>query len=265
MLKFWRKRATASPNAGARLPDGLRIYAIGDIHGRADLLEVLSTRISADLVDFPHANATAIFLGDYIDRGLQSADVLSRLAGGDFPLPFHALRGNHEEMLFNFLATPDYLEGWRYSGGLETLHSFGIDFREALMKRNHVAIRERAVKAIPEPSLRFVSSTVTSLTLGDYFFCHAGVRPGIALEAQKPADLLWIRDDFIRSRDLFEKMIVHGHTPVSEVDVQPNRINVDTGAYLTGKLSCLVLEDDTHRVLSTASEGANTSREGRRS
>jgi serine/threonine protein phosphatase 1 len=255
MMKFLTRRSNRAAPSAARVPSGIRIYAIGDIHGRADLLDHMSRLIAADLEASPHSGARALFLGDYIDRGLQSAEVLNRLARRDFPLPFSALRGNHEEMLLNFLKAPAQLDGWRHAGGLETLHSFGIDFREALMKRDYNTICQRLKTALPDASLAFVTSTLTSLTEGDYFFCHAGVRPGIPLDQQRAADLLWIRDDFIRSRDMFDKIIVHGHTPVEEVDVKPNRINVDTGAYLTGKLSCLVLEDDTQRTLTTSPNG----------
>lgn len=251
-----RKREEAKPAAApevpvAWIPAGLRVYAIGDIHGRADLLDEIARKIDADLKAKPVANATAVFLGDYVDRGPRSRQMLERLAARDFPIPFVALRGNHEQMMLNFLADPAYLATWRQFGGFEALHSFGIDLRDAREGKGYEAVHAELLDALQPQARTFLEGIGTSHQCGDYFFCHAGVRPNVPLQAQQDKDLLWIRDDFLSSAAYHGKVIVHGHTPVSEPDERPNRINIDTGAYMSGRLTCLVLEENTRRFLST--------------
>jgi serine/threonine protein phosphatase 1 len=235
----------------ASLPDGHRIYAIGDIHGRADLLDSIAREIEADLSSAPVATATAVFLGDYVDRGPHSSRVLERLAHRDFPVPFVALRGNHEQMLLTFLADPAFLSTWRQFGGLEALHSFGVDLRDAREGRGYDRAHAELVEAMSPEVRDFLEQTATSFQAGDYFFCHAGVRPNVPLASQLDKDLMWIRDDFLRSPAYHGKVVVHGHTPVGEPDLRPNRINIDTGAYVSGRLTSLVLEGKSRRFLST--------------
>ena len=234
------------------LPEGLRVYAIGDIHGRLDLLEALARRIEADLKAAP-TPAVTIFLGDYIDRGPDSAGVLDRLARRDFPTEFLALRGNHEEVMLKFLEDPDILESWRNYGGLESLHSYGVDVCPALRGTGYEAIRNSFLQRLPRSHVRFLRDTAHSATFGDYFFCHAGARPGVPLDEQRPRDLLWIRDDFLAFRGGWDRVVVHGHTPVAEPELLASRINVDTGAFASSILTAVALEGSQRRIISTAS------------
>lgn len=239
-----------APKASASIEAGLRLYVIGDVHGRLDLLDDLSKQIAADLDDAP-ADVLTIFVGDYIDRGRESAGVIDRLNRGEFPTPFHALRGNHEEILLKFLEDESVLESWRKFGGLETLHSYGVDVSEAMRGRGYDSARKRLLELMPETHRRFLEGTDLFATHGDYFFVHAGVRPGVPVHLQNADDLLWIREEFLRFRGQFDKVVVHGHTPVDAPDVQANRINVDTGAFATSVLTALVLEGADRRFLQT--------------
>ena len=166
-----------------------------------------------------------------------------------FPTPYVALKGNHEKLLESFLVDPAVGKHWRRLGGPETLHSYGVPVSGFMMGKNFAEVADRLRDAIPAEHLSFLRSLKTSLTHGKYFLCHAGVRPGVPLESQQEEDLLWICDEFLSSKIDFGKIIVHGHTPVSEPHVLPNRINIDTGAFATGRLTCVVLEGDGHRFL----------------
>jgi serine/threonine protein phosphatase 1 len=241
---FRRKR----PVTRAAAPAGTRIYAIGDIHGRQDLLEEISALISDDLVDAP-SDVLTIFLGDYIDRGPHSSQIIETLAQRRFPTPFHALRGNHEKVILDFLEHEGALESWRNFGGLETLHSYGVNVASVMRGEGYGAAREALIQNLPNHHRAFFENTKLSLSFGDYFFCHAGVRPGTPLVQQSAEDLLWIREDFLVYDGYFDKTIVHGHTPVSAPEIKPNRINVDTGAYATSVLTAVVLEGSERRFL----------------
>lgn len=240
----------ASATAPAATPGGMRIFVVGDLHGRADLLDDLARRIENDLKSAP-ANVATVFLGDYIDRGPQSAAVLDRLSRGAFPTPIVALRGNHEQTMLDAFDDESVFEAWRQLGGLETLVSYGVDVSQLMRGQGYEAARAQTLEKTPATHREFLNSLPLRHELGDYFFCHAGVRPGVPLARQAAADLLWIRHEFLDSSAFHGKMIVHGHTPVSKPDIRPNRINIDTGAYATGVLSCLVLEGATRRVIST--------------
>ena len=221
--------------------ENTRLYVIGDIHGRLDLLDQLIARIKHD-AKVHGTNCLTVTLGDYIDRGPDSRGVLDRLLSNPFPGPYVALKGNHEELLEKFLHDPSSGDRWRNNGGLETLHSFGIPVAELMVGRNYdeVAAQLRALMS-PENE-KFLGSLRTSLTFGHYFMCHAGVRPGVPLERQADEDLLWIRYEFLNSQIDFGKIVVHGHTPVDKPESLPNRINVDTGAIATGHLTCVILD-----------------------
>lgn len=242
-------RPRMSPESDAEAAS--RIYAIGDIHGRLDLYDKLSSIIADDLRAHPAAQASAVFLGDYIDRGPQSYGVIDRLAKGQFAIPFVALRGNHEAVVIEFLEDESRLDEWRHYGGLETLTSYGVDVREAMRGRGFAQTREAFLKRAPREHIDFFMRTQLGHAQGNYFFAHAGVRPNVPLAAQEERDLLWIRGAFLDHRGPFEKVVVHGHTPKEEPENLPNRINVDTGAYATGKLTCVVLDGDRRRFLST--------------
>lgn len=256
---FWKriggrlKGLTGGSPRETGLPEGLRIYAVGDIHGRDDLLAELHDRIAADAARVPSATNILIYLGDYIDRGLQSKQVLDRLTGNRLAGFEHVfLKGNHELAMLQFLGDAAFGKTWKYYGGLETLHSYGI---QELTRTDDPAAFERArehlLEALPEAHRNFLETLGISREFGGYFFAHAGVRPGIALQRQIEEDLLWIRDDFLHSGASFGKVVIHGHTPSEEVVVKANRIGIDTGAYMTGVLTALVLEGQGRRFIQT--------------
>jgi serine/threonine protein phosphatase 1 len=227
-----------------RIPDGTRIYAVGDVHGRADLLSAVLRRIDADFKVSPIADPIQVFLGDYIDRGPHSREVLDLLIGRAQNHPVRCLKGNHEAFAERFLDDPALLPDWSQWGGADTLLSYGVTPAITQEPRAYEAIAEAFRQALPESHRRFIDGLDLSFGCGDYFFVHAGVRPGIPLDKQRPQDLLGIRDEFLLHEEDFGKVVVHGHTPVPEPDIRPNRINIDTGAYATGRLTCLVLEGD---------------------
>ena len=242
-------------SAAPKISAGWRLYVIGDIHGRLDLLNDLERRIKRDLESAP-AHVLTIFLGDYVDRGGNSAGVIERLASDDFCTPICALRGNHEEIFLGFLDDPSVLGYWKQFGGLETLHSYGVNVAEAMRGVGYEKAREALVSVLPFSHRQFLQGTRSSYEMGDYFFCHAGVRPGVVLDRQTPEDLLWIRSEFLNFEGFFEKFIVHGHSPVPQPEIKPNRINVDTGAYASSVLTALVLEGASRRFLTANGRGA---------
>ncbi len=248
----FRRKTPAQPAMTAAVPEGQRVYAIGDIHGRLDLLDRLHQQISVHVAARPAAHNVLVYLGDFVDRGPQSAGVVDRLVSGPLAGFDHVmLCGNHEEMLLSFLADPDAGSTWRQLGGLETLLSYRVPVNEVMQSGGYARLADAFRSMLPAEHQRFFGSLRTSLTIGDYFFCHAGIRPGIALEHQSKRDLLWIRAEFLDSDADHGRVIVHGHSPVEQVEVHRNRINVDTGAYATNRLSCVVLEQDFREILST--------------
>ena len=239
----WKALAHVQRNR-PRVPEGARIYAVGDVHGRADLLAALLARIDDDLKAHPIAQPIQVLLGDYIDRGPHSRQVIDLLITRQREHDALFLRGNHEVYALQALANPAVLSEWKRMGGFDTLLSYGVN---PSSRTDTKADRDTVIafrQVLPESHRRFFESLTLSFTCGDFFFAHAGVRPGIPLPQQYQQDLLWIRDDFLFYEEDFGKIIVHGHTPVSEPDIRPNRINIDTGAYATGRLTCLVLEGD---------------------
>jgi serine/threonine protein phosphatase 1 len=227
------------------LPDGLRIYAVGDVHGRADVLKQLFSRIDEDLKEHNKAAETIhVFLGDYIDRGPDSAAVLDLLIERGRTHRIFCLKGNHETYLFEFLENPRIFKLWSQYGALATLAAYGLAPKVSATPKEQAELAARLRDAMPESHSQFLAGLKLSFTCGDYFFVHAGVRPGTPLSRQREDDLLWIRDDFLSHEEPFEKIIIHGHTPVKEPEVRQNRINIDTGAYATGRLTCLKLEGD---------------------
>jgi serine/threonine protein phosphatase 1 len=226
-----------------------RLYVIGDIHGRADLLEGMIEAIGRDLARHPIADALTVTVGDYIDRGPDSRGVVERLRGNPFASPFVALKGNHEALLAAFLRDASVADRWRHLGGLETLHSYGVDVAPMMRGRGYERAAEALRTRLPQEHAAFFGSLATSLTAGRYFVCHAGVRPGVPLARQSEADLLWIRDECLGSNADFGKIVVHGHTPTEQPEIRANRINVDTGAFMTGRLTCAVLEETEIRFL----------------
>lgn len=238
-------------SSGPPLTEGIRLYAVGDIHGRLDLLERILELIAEDGENSADRKIL-VFLGDYVDRGPSSKGVLDRLLQ---PMPegfeIHYLKGNHEHSLLGFLADPSLYQMWRRYGAMECLQSYGVHPPVHDDKDAFVYARDELASAMPPAHLQFLNGLEMSFEIGDYFFVHAGVRPGIPLHRQSPEDMMWIREDFLGSTMNFGKVVVHGHTPTATPSVRPNRIGVDTGAYVSGHLSCAVLENGTCRFLHT--------------
>jgi serine/threonine protein phosphatase 1 len=228
-----------------RLPDGVRIYAVGDVHGRADLLQSLLTVIDADIERSRPEQAIQVFLGDYVDRGPDSRGTLDLLIERRARFETVCLKGNHEVFLLEVLKNPAKLQDWRHYGGLLTLASYGIRPSMNPSPEEQVELIAELQRAIPPEHLAFLQQLPSSYVCGDFFFVHAGVRPRVPLEKQRDEDLLWIRDEFLNSDERFSKYIVHGHTPVASPDIRPNRINIDTGAYATGNLTLLTIQGDS--------------------
>jgi Calcineurin-like phosphoesterase len=229
----------------AKLPDDVRVYAVGDIHGRLDLLDELLSHMDAHLAANPIARPVDVFLGDYVDRGPASRDVIDRLIARRTMGSVVCLKGNHELLLRQFMEDPATLEEWGKYGGLATLMSYGLAPPVKADSNGQVKLATEFNQQMPESHRHFLDTLELSFTCGDFFFAHAGVRPGIALRTQRAEDLLWIRDDFLLHEQPFGKVVVHGHTPVAQPEIRSNRINIDTGAYATGRLTCLVLERNT--------------------
>jgi serine/threonine protein phosphatase 1 len=226
-----------------------RIYAIGDIHGRLDLLDQVIGKIDLDMKRAPCAQAFTVTLGDYLDRGPNSRGVIDRLLQNPFPTPFIPLKGNHEELFEDFIRNPSIGSQWRHLGGLETLHSYGVPVKLLMLGKGFGEAANLLQEKVPQAHFEFLKSLKTSTSSESFFLCHAGVRPGIPLDRQDARDLLWIREEFLNSAMDFGKRVVHGHTPADRPEVLANRINIDTGAYMTGRLTCLVLEGERHRFL----------------
>ena len=232
-----------------RVPDGTRVYCVGDIHGRDDLLDEMAERVKADMEGQSFDHVVTVFLGDYVDRGLGSMRVVERLSRSEWPTPIIALAGNHEDLLMAFLEDEGVLEAWRSLGGLETLHSYGVDVGSGMAGRDFKKIQAAFAARFPEHHRHFLETLKISTAIGDYFFCHAGVRPGVPLDRQDRDDLLNIRDAFLFSEAEHGKLVVHGHTPSVAPEIRSNRIGIDTAAYATNRLTCLVLEKDERRFL----------------
>lgn len=234
------------------VPANTRVYAVGDIHGCHDLLDRLLDSIHSDLDAYPSPRPVFVFLGDYIDRGPQSRETLDRLMDHAAHFESIFIRGNHESMILGALFDRSRLDQWLRFGGISTLLSYGMepDFIES--NKSKLAVVQGVFQQIfPGKHYRFLRGMQDSFALGDYFFAHAGTRPGVALERQKTADLHWIRDDFLSSAYDYGRIIVHGHTPVNSVDVRANRINIDTGAFATGRLTCLVIDHEGLAAIET--------------
>lgn len=225
----------------AQTPPGLRLYAIGDVHGCIEPLEAVHEWIEADLKASPPEDYRIIHVGDYMDRGPDSRGVLDFLierSAGDGRLV--NLLGNHD-LMFALARTPDsrMRRIWIGNGGVETLDSYDLTLDQFL---DMLSSGEGVSSRIPDEHFAFIEDLPASIRFGDYIFVHAGIKPGVPLDRQSPDDLLWIREPFLRDGREHEGVIVHGHTPVRRVDVRANRIGIDTGAVFGGHLTCLVLD-----------------------
>ena len=234
----------------AAVPKGSRIYAIGDIHGRADLLAVLLATIVKDR-ESAGRDCSLIFLGDYVDRGPESRQVIERLLAPPPGFKVCYLRGNHDHVPLSFLGDPTRYRFWREYGGEETLLSYGVAPPRSDDEKELREASDRFRQALPAHHFAFLNALELSVQIGDYYFVHAGVRPGIPLDRQIAEDQMWIRDDFLSSSKPFGATIVHGHTPTEKPVLAAHRIGVDTGAYITGRLTAAVLEGTECRFLQT--------------
>ncbi|WP_024506549.1 metallophosphoesterase family protein [Bradyrhizobium sp. ARR65] len=243
-----RRSATDSPSIAHSTPAETRIYAVGDVHGRADLLSETMERIDEDLWRRPVSYAVEIYLGDYVDRGPDSKEVIDLLATRLVRNNAVCLRGNHEELLERFLYDPAILSSWLKLGAMQTLASYGVSLRHDGTESNY-DLHQRFCRAFPKAHALFLKCLKPWICCGDYLFVHAGIRPNVPLDRQTMRDLLWIRSEFLDSPRDHGKLIVHGHTPVPHPDVRSNRINIDTGAWRSGILTCVILEDTSIQFL----------------
>lgn len=242
--KLFRNRTRVTTPGAPAVPPGTVVWAVGDIHGRFDLLLPLVETIAADLHGCGAERKLVIFLGDYIDRGPDSRGVLRLLAGlsASQGVEWRFLKGNHEQAMLEFLDDPSAGARWCEYGGDRALHSWGLRppelaHRTEAWARVAADLRHKLTKAERD----FLAGLELSVTVGDYFFAHAGARPGLALDRQSAADLMWIRQSFLDSRTAFERVVVHGHTPTARVHADQRRIGIDTKAYDSGVLTALRL------------------------
>jgi serine/threonine protein phosphatase 1 len=254
--RSWIRRRLADgdgpPAAPPTVPPGTRVYAIGDVHGSVGLLRSLYSLIENDAKSLGPSGArpTLVLLGDYVDRGPDSRGVVDLLLTPPAGFDQHLLMGNHEQALLRFLDEPESGRDWLLQGGAETLASYGVApglGSADRLRRMAGALADR----MPAPHRTLLRALKPWMAIGDYAFVHAGVEPGVPLEAQTTDALLWIREPFLGSARWHGRMIVHGHTVVPEPEFHPNRIAIDTGAYATGVLTCLVLEGADRRLLRT--------------
>ncbi|MBS0520742.1 MAG: metallophosphoesterase [Proteobacteria bacterium] len=247
-------RGEARSNRIGKLPAGEAVYAVGDVHGRLDLLQDLLDLIMDDARHASDARRSLVFLGDYIDRGLESRAVLDLLLRDPLPgFDTIRLKGNHEDALLSFLDGRTDGRDWLTFGGLETLMSYGVSLRSRPQTDDAIgSLRLSAKAAIPKGHVDLMRACRLYHQAGDYVFVHAGVRPGVPLERQSATDMMWIRDVFLNSREpLPGHVVVHGHTICDQPQDRRYRINIDTGAFASGRLTCLVLRDADRRFLCT--------------
>jgi len=254
MTNSWFHRI-GHPKERGFAPERTRIYAVGDIHGRVDLLRELHDKICADAEGKQFSRKVIVYLGDYIDRGEGSKEVVDLLIAetlADAGFESKCLLGNHERSMLDFLRDTASGPNWVIYGGESTLLSYGVGHpRGNGMDDRWALIQNRLRDGIPPAHLEFFESLEPGHIEGGYLFVHAGIRPGVALEKQDLMDMIWIRDDFLNSKADHGFCVVHGHTVATEPDIQSNRIGIDTGAYSSGTLTCLVLEGRARRFIQT--------------
>jgi serine/threonine protein phosphatase 1 len=224
-------------------PRGHRAYVVGDIHGRLDLLEQLLCMIESDVHTRPKSENVVVFLGDLIDRGPSSAQVVERLRLYQPTFGRTAfIKGNHEEVMLRVLrGEGQLLKQWVKFGGAECIRSYGLDPAALVHLPSRQAVRA-LLKAVPDAHLRFLRTFIDSFAFGSYLFVHAGIRPGVPVRDQSEVDLRWIRQPFLEDASDHGFIIVHGHTITGEPDVRSNRIGLDTGAYMSGVLTALRID-----------------------
>jgi serine/threonine protein phosphatase 1 len=260
--KLFNRRPVARLRRRTSTPEGTVAWAVGDIHGRLDLLSPLVDAMIADLDASTASRKLLIFLGDYIDRGPDSKGVIDLLSSlrsrGMYEL--HFLRGNHEDRMEAFLTDPELGPGWCDYGGREALASYGVTPPfDKTDTAGWAAACEALNAAVDDRQRAFLAGQEYSFTLGDYFFAHAGAQPGVPLHHQDPQQLMWVRQAFLNHPAPFERVVVHGHTPAETVHADDRRIGLDTGAYATGVLTALRLEGETRELMQTASAAGQVS------
>jgi serine/threonine protein phosphatase 1 len=249
----------SQPPGRRRSTEGRLVYAVGDVHGSLDLLEALLAEIARDALESrPAWRPLLIFVGDYVDRGPASAQVLDLLVSlsGSPAFEVRALKGNHEEAMLRFLDDPWFGPTWVQFGGAETLASYGVAAPTSDDGSAWAAAREALANSLPPSHLEFLSNLELLVKVGDYVFVHAGLDPDQSLERQVEHDVLWIRREFLGATGLGECVVVHGHTPAEEPEFFAHRIGVDTGAYATGLLTAVRLLDDARSLIQVQAERA---------
>lgn len=243
---------TAASPAPAPSTGGRLVYAVGDVHGYVRQLDDLLAAIEQDAArSAPAERPLIVFIGDYVDRGPDSRGVIDRILALEADRRFEVvcLLGNHEDALLRFLVDPGYAPSWIGNWGRTTLEAYGVAPPLLPNDSGCEAVQAQFRSAFPAEHRAFLGRLKVSLTVGDYLFVHAGVRPGVALDAQAERDLIWIRYDFLESDADFGKVVVHGHTPSERPERRINRINVDTGVYFSGVLTAVRLEGEQQRFL----------------
>lgn len=243
-----------APADAPRVPEGTRYYVIGDIHGRADLFKRLSMAIEWDDAERGSADTTVVLLGDLVDRGPSSAGVIAHAIEWSKQRKMRFLAGNHEEMFLDSFRDTEVLRHFVKHGGRETILSYGFD-RKRYNALSMAELRDVMDWLVPREHRAFLESFEDLIIAGDYAFVHAGIDPKRAIDEQSRKDLLWIRERFLSHEGDLSHVIVHGHTIFDEVVDQGNRISIDTGAYRTGRLTALVLEGATRRIIQTVEQG----------
>lgn len=256
MLRFFRSRTPAPERQpiAAAVPDGQRVYAVGDIHGRSDLFISLIEAIEHDNRDRGPAETTVILLGDLVDRGPDSVNVIALAREWQKFRNVRILTGNHEEMFLKSMESLETLRHFLRHGGRETLLSYGVDKKE-YTRASIEDVQAMMVAKVPRADIDFISRFEDMIEIGDYLFVHAGVEPGVPLAEQSTARLRWIREPFLSHEEPYERVVIHGHTIAEKPADQGNRIGIDTGAYASGQLTALVLEGDSRRYITAVDNG----------
>ena len=250
MFSFFSRPTPKPTLSTASVPNGVRVYVVGDIHGRLDLLRTLHGKIQRD-AETAGRDRIVVYIGDYVDRGDDSKGVIDELLTdplSGFECVY--LKGNHEEALLNFLDHAEVARDWFSFGGDAAVMSYGVPVLPGALTEERLRDIQMAFQgAVPKAHLRFLMGLRLSYEIGDYLCVHAGIDPGRSLDRQRPEDMLWIRDKFLLSERQHGKIIVHGHSITETPDIQENRIGIDTGAYFSNRLTCLVLEGSARRFL----------------
>lgn len=254
MLKLLRSLLPRSEAASLpAVPMGQRVYAVGDVHGRKDLFSAMIRAIDEDDAAASPARSTVILLGDLVDRGPDSAGVLRRARRWQQEREVRILAGNHEEMFLKSFTSTDMLRHFMRHGGRQTLVSYGVDPR-AMSAAEVEDIQAMMAKAVPNADREFMEGFEDLIVLGDYVFVHAGIDPQVPIHEQRPSDLRWIREPFLSHSEPYDQVVVHGHTISDEPELRGNRIGIDTGAYMSNRLTALVLEGTTRRLIETRAD-----------